>query len=174
MELRYLRVGSYAVVLALAIGLAGCTLPSNSPTGGSRQPAPQFSLPNLDGKQVNFKDFANKVIIVDFWATWCGPCREEIPHLNKLYEDYRGKGFEIVGISMDTDSPDGIKKFTKDLRMEYTVVIGNDNVAQDFGGVMGLPTTFIIDRKGNIVKKYTGFQPSFMREIEETIKQLAG
>ena len=169
MKLRYLRTGINGAVLVLVLGLGGCTLPS----GGSSQPAPQFSLPNLDGKQVSLKDFANKVIIVDFWATWCGPCRQEIPHLNRLYEDYRGKGFEIVGISMDTDEPESIKKFTRDFKMEYTIVIGNENVAQDFG-LMGYPTTIIIDRKGNIVKKYTGFQPSFVPEMEKTIKQLAG
>jgi peroxiredoxin len=172
MKLRYSRIGVWGAVLGLAVGLAGCTVPSNSP--GSSQPAPQFSLPNLDGEQVSLKDFANKVIVVDFWATWCGPCREEIPHFNKLYEDYRGKGFEIVGISMDTEGPETIKKFAKDLRMEYTLVIGNDDVAQDFGGVVGLPTTFIIDRKGNIVKKYRGFQPAFMQEIEKTVKELTG
>ena len=173
MKLRYLKTGLLGALLVLAVSLAACTLPSNSPFGGSSQPAPQFSLPNLDGKQVSLKDFANKVVIVDFWATWCGPCRQEIPHLNRLYEDYRGKGFEIVGISMDTDEPESIKKFTKDFRMEYTIVIGNDNVAQDFG-VAGYPTTVILDRKGNIVKKYTGFLPSFVPEMERTIKELAG
>jgi thiol-disulfide isomerase/thioredoxin len=174
MNSRNFRIGTYGAALALAVGLAGYSLRSHSPSRGFIQPAPQFSLANLEGKQVGLKDFTNKVIVVDFWATWCGPCREEIPHLNKLYEDYRGKGFEIVGISMDTDDPDSIKKFARDLRMEYTVVIGNDSVAQDFGGVMGLPTKFIIDRKGNIVKKFTGYNPSIIQEIEETIRQLAG
>src|SRR5215510_6608933 len=169
MNSRNLRIGTYGAAVALAVGLAGYSLRSHSPSGGFSQPAPQFSLANLEGKQVSLKDFANKVIVVDFWATWCGPCREEIPHFNKLYEDYRGKGFEIVGISMDTEGPETIKKFAKDLRMEYTLVIGNDDVAQDFGGVVGLPTTFIIDRKGNIVKKYRGFQPAFMQEIEKTV-----
>jgi thiol-disulfide isomerase/thioredoxin len=173
MKLRYLRIGICGASLALAVGLVGCTLPSNSPSGGSNQPAPQFMLPDLNGKQVRLKDFSNKVLIVDFWATWCGPCREEIPHLNKLYEDYRGKGLEIVGISMDTDEPANIKKFTRDFRMEYTVVIGNGDVAQDFG-LLGYPTTIIIDRKGNIIKKYTGYQPGFIREIEKTVKELSG
>jgi len=130
-------------------------------------------LPDLNGKQVRLQDFPNKVLIVDFWATWCGPCREEIPHLNRLYENYRGKGLEIIGISMDTDEPANIKKFTRDFRMEYTIVIGNDNVAQDFG-LLGYPTTIIIDRKGNIIKKYTGYQPSFIAEIEKTINELSG
>jgi cytochrome c biogenesis protein CcmG, thiol:disulfide interchange protein DsbE len=174
MQLTYLRAVIVGTMLVLFAGLAACTLPSKSPSGGSGQPAPQFSLPNLDGKQIQLKDFSNKVVIVDFWATWCAPCREEIPHLNRLYQDYRGRGFEIIGISMDTDEPANIKKFTKEFRMEYTVVIGNEGVAQDFGGILGYPTTIIIDRKGNMVKKYTGFQPSFLQEMERTIKELLG
>lgn len=174
MKLRCPRAGISGVALALLTGLAGCTLPSKSPSGGSGQPAPQFSLPNLEGKQIHLNDFANKVVIVDFWATWCGPCREEIPHLNKLYEDYRGKGLEIIGISMDTDEPASIKNFTKEFRMEYTVVVGNEGVAQDFGGLVGYPTTIILDRKGNMVKRFTGFQPSFLLEMEKTIKELLG
>jgi thiol-disulfide isomerase/thioredoxin len=172
MTLRSPKILTYGAVIVCLAALAGYSLRSKPPSTALSQPAPQFSLSNLEGKQVGLTDFANKIIVVDFWATWCGPCREEIPQLNKLYEDYRGKGFEIVGISMDTDDPASIKQFTKDLRMEYTVVIGNDNVAQDFGGVMGLPTKFIIDRKGNIIKKFTGYSPSVIREIEETIKQL--
>src|SRR5439155_14105578 len=144
--------------------------PSTSDSSGEDlRPVPQFSLPNLDGKNVTFKDFANKVVVVDFWATWCGPCREEIPHLNKLYENYRGKGLVIVGISMDTEGPEVVKEFAKKFRMEYPVVMGDENVQQDFGGIVGLPTTFIIDRKGNIVKKYTGYQPGFLEDMEQTI-----
>jgi peroxiredoxin len=172
MKLRYLRSCGWGALLALIASLAGCTLPSKSPSGSSGQPAPAFSLPNLDGKQVSLNDFANKVVVVDFWATWCGPCRQEIPHLNKLYENYRGKGFEIVGISMDTDGTESVKKFAKEFRMEYTIVMGNDNVAQDYG-LTGYPTTFILDRKGKIVKKFRGFDDSFAPEMEKTIKQLA-
>ena len=115
---------------------------------------------------------ADKPVLVDFWATWCGPCREEIPHLNKLYENYRGKGLVVVGISMDAEGPEVVKQFAKELRMEYPVVMGDENVQQDFGGIVGLPTTFIIDRKGNIVKKYTGYQPAIMQDMEQTIKEL--
>jgi len=173
MELRRVKTCTLGASFALVVGLAGCTLPSGGPSGGSKQPAPQFTLPDLNGKQVRLQDFPNKVLIVDFWATWCAPCREEIPHLNRLYENYRGKGLEIIGISMDTDEPANIKKFTRDFRMEYTIVIGNDNVAQDFG-LLGYPTTIIIDRKGNIIKKYTGYQPAFIAEIEKTINELSG
>jgi len=78
----------------------------------------------------------------------------------------------VVGISMDAEGPEVVKQFAKELRMEYPVVMGDENVQQDFGGIVGLPTTFIIDRKGNIVKKYTGYQPAIMQDMEQTIKEL--
>ncbi|PYV91139.1 MAG: TlpA family protein disulfide reductase [Acidobacteria bacterium] len=171
MKVNRLQVLILLTVLAVIVILAKYTSTSNSSVENVR-PAPQFSLANLDGKNVSLKDFADKVMVVDFWATWCGPCREEIPHLNKLYENYRGKGLVVVGISMDAEGPEVVKQFAKELRMEYPVVMGDENVQQDFGGIVGLPTTFIIDRKGNIVKKYTGYQPAIMQDIEQTIKEL--
>ncbi len=171
MKLNRLQVLILLTVLAVIVILAKYTSTSNSSVENVR-PAPQFSLANLDGKNVSLKDFADKVMVVDFWATWCGPCREEIPHLNKLYENYRGKGLVVVGISMDAEGPEVVKQFAKELRMEYPVVMGDENVQQDFGGIVGLPTTFIIDRKGNIVKKYTGYQPAIMQDMEQTIKEL--
>src|SRR5438034_3812996 len=171
MKLNRLQVLILLTVLAVIVILAKYTSTSNSSVENVR-PAPQFSLANLDGKNVSLKDFADKVMVVDFWATWCGPCREEIPHLNKLYENYRGKGLVVAGISMDAEGPEVVKQFAKELRMEYPVVMGDENVQQDFGGIVGLPTTFIIDRKGNIVKKYTGYQPAIMQDMEQTIKEL--
>src|SRR5438876_2938512 len=110
MNLNRLQVLILLTGLAVTVILAGCSSSWNSSAENVR-PAPQFSLANLDGKNVSLKDFANKVIVVDFWATWCGPCREEIPHLNKLYENYRGKGLVVVGISMDAGGGESVKEF---------------------------------------------------------------
>ncbi len=169
-----MKSGRLQTLLFLAVftavsALAGCS--SSGPGEENTRKAPEFTLENLDGKDVSMKDFANKVVVVDFWATWCGPCREEIPHLNKLYSEYRNKGFVIVGISMDTDGPDLVRQFVSDFKMEYPVVIGNDNVTEEFGGIIGLPTKFVIDRKGNIVYKYVGYQ---VEELERTIRKLVG
>ena len=147
-------VSLFAALLAVA-ALAGCSTPASRASD-----VPQFSFTSLEGKTVAMKDLGNKVVIVDFWATWCGPCREEIPHLNELYSELKGKGLEIVGISMDTDGTDGVKDFAREFRMQYPIVMGDENVAESFGGIIGLPTTFIIDRNGRIAKKYVGLPPA--------------
>lgn len=134
------------------------------------QQAPQFALQDLDGKTVSLKDFGSKVIVVDFWATWCGPCRMEIPHLNQLYLDNKAKGLQVIGISMD-DGSDAVRQFLLKNRIDYPVVMGNDGIANDFGGVEGLPTKFIIDRSGNVVRKLVGYQVS---ELEKAIHELLG
>jgi cytochrome c biogenesis protein CcmG/thiol:disulfide interchange protein DsbE len=154
------------------LGIVAWFWSNNGPggPGSTGQPAPQFSLLDLDGKTVSLKDFGSKVIIVDFWATWCGPCRMEIPHLNQLYLDNKGKGLQIIGVSMD-DGSDAVKQFLLKNRVDYPVVMGNDGVANDFGGVEGLPTKFIIDRSGKVIRKLVGYQVS---ELEKTIRELLG
>lgn len=157
-------VALLAALLVVAI-LAGCSKPASSASD-----VPQFSFSSLEGKTVAMKDLGNKVVIVDFWATWCGPCREEIPHLNELYSEMKGKGLEIVGVSMDTDGVDGVKDFAREFRIQYPIVMGDEKVAESFGGIIGLPTTFIIDRNGKIAKKYIGLPPA--QDMRKIVKEL--
>lgn len=157
-------VALFAALLVVAI-LAGCATPAKPASD-----VPQFSLSSLEGKTVAMKDLSNKVVIVDFWATWCGPCREEIPHLNELYSELKGKGLEIVGISMDTDGTDGVKDFAREFRIQYPIVMGDEKVAESFGGIIGLPTTFVIDRKGKVAKKYIGLPPA--EDMRKIVKEL--
>ncbi len=159
-------VALFAALLAVSV-LAGCTTPA-SPASD----VPQFSFSSLEGKTIAMKDLGNKVVIVDFWATWCGPCREEVPHLNTLYSELKGKGLEIVGISMDTDGTDSVKDFAREFRMQYPIVIGDEKVAESFGGIIGLPTTFIIDRNGRIAKKYIGLP--LADDMTKIVKDLVG
>jgi thiol-disulfide isomerase/thioredoxin len=160
----------FAALLVVAV-LAGCSTPA-SPASD----VPQFSFSSLEGKTVAMKDLGNKVVIVDFWATWCGPCREEIPHLNQLYSELKGKGLEIVGISMDTDGTDGVKDFAREFRIQYPIVMGDDKAAESFGGIIGLPTTFIIDRNGRIAKKYIGLPPAgdMAKIVKDLVAGIAG
>jgi cytochrome c biogenesis protein CcmG/thiol:disulfide interchange protein DsbE len=171
MNINRLQQPPLFLALAVATFLAGCSSSPDS-SSGATQPAPQFSFSSLEGKTVAMKDLANKVVVVDFWATWCAPCREEIPHLNRLYAELKGKGFEIVGVSMDHEGADVVKEFAKELRIEYPIVMGDERDAEAFGGILGLPTTFIIDRNGNIVKKYIGLPPA--ADMERVIKELVG
>ena len=164
-----IRIAFLFVILAAALASA-CSSGKERPAG-SMKPVPQFTLSSLDGKTVAMKDLSNKVVVIDFWATWCGPCREEIPHLNKLYADYKGQGLEIIGISMD-DGPDVVREFARELRMEYPLVMGNDELAEQFGGILGLPTTFIVDRKGNIVRKFVGLPPA--EALNRVVRELVG
>ena len=119
--------------------------------------APDFSLPSLDGKTVRLSDFHGKVVILDFWATWCPPCRMEIPHFISLYNKYKNKGLEVVGIALDNEGVSAVQPFAQSNGINYALVIGNQKVAQDYGGIRGIPTTFIIDRSGRIVQKYVGY-----------------
>ncbi len=172
MNINRIRVTPLFLLMAASFLASACSTGIEKTTSGFKH-APQFIFSNLDGKTVAMKDFSNKVVVIDFWATSCSPCRAEIPHLNKLYSDLRGKGLEIVGISMD-DRADVVKDFAREFRMEYSLVMGSDVLAEQFGGIFGLPTTFIIDRKGNIVKKFVGLPPTGIDELSRIVRELVG
>lgn len=116
----------------------------------SRKQAPDFTLTDENGRKVKLSDFRGKVVVLNFWATWCGPCELEIPWFVEFEQQYRSKGLEIVGVSMDEDGWQAIKPFIGQHRINYPVLLGNDSVGQLYGGVDSLPTTFIIDRDGTV------------------------
>jgi len=112
--------------------------------------APKLVLKNLDGKTVNLEDLKGKVVIVDFWATWCQPCTIMIPWLVEFRNRYASQGLEIVGVAMDDEGIEAVKPFVDKNKMNYPVLLGNEGAANDWGGVYGLPTSFMIDRQGKI------------------------
>ncbi len=134
---------------------------------------PDFALQDLMGKTVRLSDFVGQVCIVDFWATWCLPCRQEIPHFQALYEKYHNQGVAVIGISMDQKGPEVVRKFAKKMKMTYPTVMGDKKTAQAFGDVRSIPTTFVIDQDGNIVKKYVGYQDRYIfeRDILALLKE---
>lgn len=129
--------------------------------------APAWILKDVDGKTVKSSDFAGKVVILDFWATWCPPCKAEIPGFIELKKKYGNKGLVVVGVSLDEQGSEAVKPFMKQMGMNYTVLLGDEKVVRDFGGFDGIPTTFIIDRKGNVVGGHTGYgsKEDFEKEI---------
>lgn len=117
--------------------------------------APDFSLPQLDGQQLRLSSYRGKIVLLDFWATWCVPCREEIPHFIQLQEKYGNNGLQIIGVSMD-DGPDPVKEFYQQFHMNYPVVMGTAKIGELYGGVLGLPIAFVIDDTGRITVKHVG------------------
>jgi peroxiredoxin len=135
-------------------------------------PAPAWKLKDVDGRTVTSEQFKGKVVILDFWATWCPPCRSEIPGYVALQKKYAADGLVVVGISMDTDGTAPVKRFIKDIGINYTVVMGDDAVADAFGPIDGYPTTFIIDRDGLIRSKKLGRKPAaaFEKDVLQVLK----
>jgi peroxiredoxin len=118
--------------------------------------APDFTLPSvLDGKQYSLSQFRGKVVMLNFFTFFCGPCREEMPHLNQIYKENQGRGYVTLGIGLASD-PTQLRFLVKQLGLDYPVLAGTDQVAKDYGNVEVVPTTIIIDRQGNIVSKIVG------------------
>ena len=124
--------------------------------GSQRRPAPDFALKDADGRTVRLSDYRGKIVLLNFWATWCEPCRIEIPWFMELEKENKDRGFAVLGISMDDGGWDAIKPFLAELKVNYRTLLGNDTVAQQFGGVDALPTTFILDREGRIASTRVG------------------
>ena len=119
------------------------------------EPVPDFSRADLAGKQIVLADYRGKVVVLNFWATWCPPCREEMPVFSQWQRDFQGKGLQVIGISMDDDVTD-VKKFLSQFPVSYPIVMGDAKFAERFGGVLGLPLTYVIGRQGQVVARYQG------------------
>jgi cytochrome c biogenesis protein CcmG/thiol:disulfide interchange protein DsbE len=128
---------------------------SDSGVTKQHRPAPDFNLPLIDGGQLRLSSYRGKVVLLDFWATWCVPCREETPHFVDLQQKYGGEGLQIIGVSMD-DSTDPVRTFYQQFHINYPVVMGTADVGSAYGGVLGLPIAFLIDREGRIYAKHMG------------------
>jgi cytochrome c biogenesis protein CcmG/thiol:disulfide interchange protein DsbE len=136
----------------------------------TRLAAPDFALPQPDGPDLRLSSYRGKVVLLDFWATWCDPCREEIPHLVELQQRYGDRGLQIIGISMD-DSIEPVRPFYQQFHMNYPVAMGTAKTGELYGGVLGLPITFLIDRDGRIYSKHIGATDAavFEREIKSLL-----
>jgi len=135
--------------------------------------APDFALQSLDGKTIHLSDFRGKAVLLNFWATWCEPCKIEMPWFVELQKQYGPEGLEIVGVSMGDDTPGEVAKFAQTMGVDYPILVGKeaqrDSVADLYGGVQFLPVSIYIDRDGKIVNKIFGLKSR--SEIEDSIKK---
>jgi len=159
-----------AVLLVLAGMFAVAAAFTSCSAVDSGKPAPDFTLKDLQGRDFTFSSTAGKVVILDFWATWCPPCRMEIPHFQELYMRYKAQGLEIIGVALDQGGVRDVKPFAEEYGVTYPVVIGDQRVAASYGGIRAIPTTFIIDREGRIAQTAVGYRDKAFFESE--IKKL--
>jgi len=147
--------------LVALCGLAFFSASLTTPSPGLAAVAmPAFSLPSvIDGKVVSSNSFKNKVLLITFFATWCPPCRQEIPTLIELQREYGAKGFSVIGLSVDEGGPRIVARLVRQEKINYPVLMADRATARAFGGIAGIPTSFLVNRKGHVVKKYPGYVP---------------
>ena len=173
-EIYYWVIGTLGVVLAAYFLFGEKVGPrSEGPVrgripGSAEGYAPAFTLPEIKGGQVSLADLRGKVVLLNFWATWCPPCRREIPDFISLQTQYGAEGLQIVGIG--TDEPMKVRAYAEENGMNYPVLYGTDDVALAYGGIDAIPTTFLIDRQGRIASRYVGLRSR--EEFEQAIRKL--
>lgn len=146
--------------------------PGYQKTNSEDGAAPAFELSTTTGDKINLADYRGKVVILDFWATWCGPCRRGIPDLVELKNEYKDKGFEVIGISVDqSNTINKVKPFMEQYNINYPVAYANNEVIQNYGGIDAIPTSFVINKEGKIISKHVGLMPKaqYIKEIEEAL-----
>ena len=175
---RQITILAVACIAVFVIVFAGLRRMHQAPvsraaTSADSKLAPDFALQSLAGKTVRLSDFRGKAVLLNFWATWCEPCKIEMPWFVELQKQYGPQGFEIVGVSMGDDTPTEVAKFAQTMGVDYPILVGKeaqrDSVADLYGGVQFLPVSIYIDRDGKIVNKIFGLKSR--SEIEDSIKK---
>jgi len=152
------RPGPAAPRLAAALLMLALGVLAAPPAGAASatRPAPDFTLPSAAGQNLRLQEQRGRVVMLNFWATWCGPCQVEIPWFVEFNKTYKARGLAIVGVSMDEDGWKSVKPYLATKKIDYPIVLGTEDVAKSYGGVDSLPSTFIIDRDGKIAFSHTG------------------
>jgi cytochrome c biogenesis protein CcmG/thiol:disulfide interchange protein DsbE len=155
--------------LIAAILLAGTTLGLTG-IGRSETLAPAFSVRGLDGRGVRLSDFKGRAVVLDFWATWCAPCRASMPSLDALQKRYTKQGLVVLGLSVDDSEPEAVRRFANRLGVKFRLAMADERVLGLYGPIRSIPTTFFINRKGEVVRRVVGYVDeetldSYIREL---------
>lgn len=152
--------------------MAGLQACAASDSSAGRRPAADFQRADLNGTPLQLSSLKGKVVLIDFWATWCPPCRMEIPHFKELYAAYKEKGLEMIGLSVEEDTG-VVKNFVQSNGVSYPVALADAKLQQAYGGIRGLPTTFLVDKKGRIAKQFFGYNDKavFEKEIQKLLAE---
>jgi len=136
-----------------------------------RNNAPDFALKDSMGRTVKLSDYKGKIVLLNFWATWCGPCKIEIPWFVEFEKQYKDKGFAVLGVAMDEEGWDIVKPYVEKHQINYRMVVGTDAVAQMYGGVDSLPTSFLVDRAGRIAATHVGLvsRRDYQKDLDELL-----
>ena len=139
------------------------------------KPAPDFVLTDSTGAQVKLSAQKGKVVLLNFWATWCGPCKVEIPWFMSFQQQYKDQNFEVLGVAFDDDGWQMVKPYISEHKINYRIVLGNDDLDKAYGGIESLPTTFIIGRDGRIASQHKGLvsKSTYQEEITRLLKDSA-
>jgi peroxiredoxin len=156
-------------IIVMVFGISHCSTQEESVKAPFSR-APHFTLQDIEGKKVRLKDFRGKVVLLNFFATWCAPCRQEMPSFVKLYKKYNPQGFEILGVGLDMEGAAALTPFAKRYGVPFPLLIGTREVVVDYGDIKGVPTSFFIDQNGYIAESFIGVRPAPM--MEKTIVQL--
>lgn len=168
----YIFLISTLIVIFFAAGAGGAVLLETAPEVGKL--APEFELKDLSGARVKLSEVKGKVVLVNFWAEWCGPCRAEMPFMENLYRAFKDKGLVVLAIAVDK-SEKTVKAFVSDKKLTFKVLLDKDKeVSFDLYGVIGLPTTFLLDKKGVVVEKFVGPVEWDSADMRNTVSMLLG
>jgi thiol-disulfide isomerase/thioredoxin len=165
---RIARTGALLLLATLLLLGGGC---SSQEETGDPKVAPDFTLASIDGNRLTLSNLQGKVVLLDFWATWCPPCRAAIPHLVELQNKYRSAGLSVVGMSMDQD-PEDLVAFLQQNTVNYPILKVTDGVRLAYGGVSSIPVSFLLDRKGRVRRKFLGFDQRVAEEMERAVQEL--